>query len=185
MPLDLPRRTLLAGTAAALALPACAGFNFFTSEYTASRAELEAQVRRRFPLQRGHGGLFTVQLSDPRLGLEPAANRVALTMRMNIASPFLGPGGVGGWLGISSALRYDPPALALRLDQPRAERVALDGLHGDDAARLQRIGAAVAQEVLQDQPLHVFRPEELTVGRRTYAIGDITVQADGITVQLR
>jgi len=175
----------LAGAAAALALPARAGFNFFTSEYTASRAELEAQVRRRFPLQQGYGGLFTVQMSDPRLALDSAANRAALTMRLLIASPFLDPGSVSGWLGLSSALRYDAPALALRLDQPRADWVELDGLRGNDAVRLQRVGAAVAQEALQGQPLHTFRPEELTVGRKTYEIGDITVLADGIKVQLR
>jgi len=188
-PALLHRRTLLTGLAGAAtaiaALPARAGFNFFTSEYTATRAELEAQVRRRFPLQQGYGGLFTVQLSDPRLGLQPAANRAALTLRVAIASPFLDPSTVGGWLAISSALRYDAPALTLRLDQPRAERVELEGLGGQDAARLQRAGAAVAQEALQGQPLHTFKPEELTVGRKTYEIGDITVLDDGIKVQLR
>jgi hypothetical protein len=43
----------------------------------------------------------------------------------------------------------------------------------------------VAQELLQGQVLRSFTAEELTVGRKTYEIGDITVQDDGIKVQLK
>jgi hypothetical protein len=56
---------------------------------------------------------------------------------------------------------------------------------GRDAERLQQIGAVVAQELLRDQPLRTFTAEELTVGRKTYEIGDITVQQDGIKVALK
>jgi len=184
---SLRRNLLLRGLGAlglAAAAPAWAGFNFFTSEYTASREELQAQIQRRFPLQQGYGELFTVTLSDPVLALDATANRAAITARVTIASPFLQPPRVGGVLAVSSALRYDEPAMALRLEQPRAERIQLDGLTGQDAVRLQRIGAAVAQEALQGQPLRTFTREELTVGRKTYRIGAITVLADGIQVQL-
>jgi hypothetical protein len=88
-------------------------------------------------------------------------------------------------VSVSSALRYDAPARALRLDQPKAERLELQGVTGRDAERLQQIGAVVAQELLRDQPLRTFTAEELTVGRKTYEIGDITVQQDGIKVQLK
>ena len=56
---------------------------------------------------------------------------------------------------------------------------------GQDAVRLQRIGGAVAQEALQGQALRTFTREELTVGRKTYEIGAITVLADGIKVELK
>ena len=48
-----------------------------------------------------------------------------------------------------------------------------------------RSARVVAQELLRDQALRTFTAEELTVGRKTYEIGDITVQQDGITVQLK
>lgn len=167
------------------AWPALAGFKFFTSEYTASRAELQAQLLRRFPLQQGYGELFTVTLTDPVLGLDAANNRAAIATRVSIASPFLQPPRVGGSLTVSSALRYDAATLALRLEQPRAEQIALDGVTGQDAVRLQRIGGAVAQEALQGQALRTFTREELTVGRKTYEIGAINVVADGIKVELK
>jgi len=183
------RRFLLRALLGAAAVPApfaaLAGFNFFTSEYTASREELQAQIARRFPVQQRYAEIFTVSLRDPQLGLDARANRAAITAVLSIASPLLRPSTVEGVVSVSSALKYDVPGRALRLDQPQAERLELQGVTGRDAERLQQIGAVVAQELLRDQPLRTFSAEELTVGRKTYEIGDITVQQDGIKVQLR
>lgn len=184
----LSRRRLVvraAALAAALPASALAGFNFFTSEYSASRDELQAQIARRFPVQQRYAEIFTVGLRDPQLQLDAPGNRAAITAVLSIASPLLRPASTEGIVTVSSALRYDAATRALRLDQPRAERLELQGLTGRDAERLQQIGAVVAQELLRDQALRTFTAEELTVGRKTYDIGDITVLADGIKVQLR
>lgn len=164
---------------------ALAGFNFFTSEYTASRDELQAEIAKRFPLQQRYAEIFTVALRDPQLGLDARTNRAAITAVLSIASPLLRPSNVEGIVSVSSALKYDAVSRALRLDQPKADRIELQGLAGRDAERLQQIGAVVAQELLRDQALRTFTAEELTVGRKTYAIGDITVQQDGIKVELK
>jgi hypothetical protein len=82
-------------------------------------------------------------------------------------------------LGHTAGLR------ALRLEQPKAERVQLQGVGGADAERLQQIGALVAQELLQGRVLRSFTVDELTFGNKTYEIGDITVLADGIKVELK
>lgn len=192
MPERLPtssRRLLLRALLAAAALPmpfaALAGFNFFTSEYTASRDELQAQIGKHFPVQRRYAEIFTVGLHDPQLTLDGKSNRAAITVALSIASPLLRPPQVDGVVTLSSGLKYDPAARAIRLDQPQAERIDMQGLHGQDAQRLQQIGAVVAQELLRDQPLRTFTAQELTVGRKTYEIGDISVQDDGITVQLK
>jgi hypothetical protein len=183
--LVLTRRNLLgAGIALVSCRQALAGFNFFSGEYTVTRAELQRLIARRFPLTRGYGALFSVSLSDPQLSLDAAANRIAVAAKVSIASVLL-PQPVDGQIALSSALRYDPPTRTLRLEQPNAERIALEGVDGHDAERLQRIGAVVAQELLQGQTLHTFRAEDLTVGLKTYEIGDITVHDDGISVQLK
>lgn len=183
------RRWLLRALLGAAAMPApfaaLAGFNFFTSEYTATRDELQAQIARHFPVRQRYAEIFTVGLRDPQLGLDERTNRASITALLSIASPLLRPSSVEGIVTVSSALKYDAAARALRLDQPTAERFELQGVTGRDAQQLQQIGAAVAQELLRDQPLRTFTAEELTVGRKTYVIGDITVQKDGITVQLK
>jgi len=185
----LTRRRLLhlIGGAATLQVPttARAGFDFFLSEYSATRAELQAEMARRFPLQQRYAELFTVTLRDPQLVLDPANNRLGVTALLNIASPLLAPAGVEGLVSVSSALRYDARARAVRLAQPRADRIEMQGLSGRDAEWLQQIGAAVAQELLRDQALHTFDAKDLTVGSKVYEIGDITVQKDGVKVQIR
>ena len=168
-----------------LPLAAHAGFNFFLSEYTASRDELQAEISRRFPLTQRYAEVFVVSMLDPVLALDAAANRATLAARLSINSPFLQPSTVGGLVAISSALRYDAAALALRLQDPRAERMELEGVAGRDAERLQRIGGAVAQELLQGYPLRTFKPEELKFGRKVYEIGNITVGQDEIKVELK
>ncbi|MDM0087322.1 MULTISPECIES: DUF1439 domain-containing protein [unclassified Variovorax] len=174
----------LIGIATGAPLAALAGFNFFTSEYTIGRDELQAQIAKRFPVRQRYAELFSVSLRDPQLTLDPAANRAGITANMTIGSPLLQPSSVEGIVSVSSALKYDVAALALRLHEPRAERIELQGLDGRDAERLQKIGGLVAQELLRDYPLRTFKPEELTVGRKTYQIGDITVQQDDIKVAL-
>ena len=186
---DSSRRCLLRliGGAATLQIPtfALAGFDFFLSEYSATRAELQAEMAKRFPLQQRYAELFTVTLRDPQLGLDPANNRLGITALLDITSPLLRPPGVKGLVSVSSALRYDAPARAVRLVEPRAERIEMQGLSGQDAARLQQIGALVAQELLRDQALHTFDAKDLTLGSKVYEIGDITVQQDHVKVQLR
>ena len=188
-PPALTRRRLLSlvGGAATLHVPsiAVAGFNFFLGEYSATRAELQAEMAKRFPLRRRYAELFTVTLRDPQLGLDPANNRLSVTALLDIVIPLLRPPGVEGLVSVSSALRYDAPARALRLDQPRADRIEIQGLSGRDAERLQQVGAVVAQELLRDQALHTFDAKDLTVGSKVYEIGDITVQHDGVKVQLK
>lgn len=177
-------RALLGAAGLQAASTALAGFNFFTSEYTIGRDELQAQIAKRFPVRQRYAELFSIGLREPQLALDPAGNRAAITALMTIGSPLLQPSSVEGIVSISSALKYDVAALALRLHEPRVERIELQGLAGRDAERLQQIGGLVAQELLRDYPLRTFKPEELTVGRKTYAIGDITVQRDEIKVAL-
>jgi hypothetical protein len=178
-------RVLLGAAALQMPFAALAGFNFFTSEYTASRAELQAEIAKHFPVAQRYAEVFTVGLRDPQLSLDGRSNRATVAATLTIASPLLGSGPIEGAVAVSSALKYDAATRTLRLDQPKAERIELQGLGGRDAERLQRVGAMVAQELLRDQALRTFKAEELTVGRKTYEIGDITVLDSGIKVQLK
>lgn len=178
-------RALLGAAALQAPFAALAGFNFFTSEYTASRDELQDMIAKRFPVSERYADIFNVGLREPQLTLDARTNRAAITAMLTIASPLLAASPVQGIVSVSSALRYDPNFRALRLDQPKAERLELQGVEGHDAERLQKIGALVAQELLQGQILRTFTPEQLTVGRKTYEIGAITVLESGIKVELK
>lgn len=185
MPPCSRRHLCLAALGAALPWRASAAFDFWTSEYTATRSELQAMIAGQFPMSQRYADLVLVALSDPRLDLNATANRAAITTRVSIASVLLRAGRVDGTIALSSALRYDAAARALRLDQPKVERLELQGISGDDADRLQQIGGVVAQELLRGHVLRTFTAEELSFGGKTYEIGEITVLADGIKVALK
>jgi hypothetical protein len=151
----------------------------------AARGSPHGALDKQLPLSQRCAEIFSVALSDPQLGLDAAANRAAITARVAIASPLLRAGRTEGTIALSSALRYDAAARALRLEQPRAERVELQGVVGADAQRLQQIGGLVAQELLQGRALRTFTVEDLSFGDKVYEIGDITVLDEGIKVQLK
>jgi hypothetical protein len=185
MPHCSRRHLCLAALGAALPWRAWAAFNFWTSEYTATRSELQAMIAKQFPISQRYADIVLVALSDPQLDLNAPANRATITTRVSIASSLLRAGRVDGTIAISSALRYDAAARALRLEQPKAERLELHGVSGGDAERMQQIGGLVAKELLQGRVLRTFTTEELSFGSKTYEIGDITVLADGIKVELK
>src|SRR5687768_7460377 len=74
MPQRSRRHLCLATLGAVLPWRAWAGFNFWTQEYTATRAELQAMIAKQFPRSQRYAQIVTVALSDPQLGLDPAAN---------------------------------------------------------------------------------------------------------------
>lgn len=162
------------------ARPARAGLNLLLNEFTATRDELQAELARRFPITRRYGELASVSLHDPQLALDGSANRATLASRLVILSPLLRPSSVGGQVAVSSGLRWDASGLSVRLQDPRAEQLRIDGVTGNDAQNLERISASVVQEALQGYPLHTFRPEELRFGLK---VQGITIGVDEIKVQ--
>ena len=162
------------------ARPARAGLNLLLNEFTATRDELQAELARRFPIARRYGELASVSLHDPQLVLDGSANRATLASRLVIVSPLLRPSSMGGQVAVSSGLRWDDAGLAVRLQDPRAEQLRIDGVTGNDAQNLERISAAVVQEALQGYPLWTFRPEELRFGLK---VQGITIGVDEIKVQ--
>jgi hypothetical protein len=181
------RRPLLRALLSAILLPALclparlahAGLNLLSNEFTATRDELQAELARRFPITHRFGELASVSLHNPQLALDGSANRATLASRLVILSPLLRPSSVGGRVTVSSGLRWDASGLSVRLQDPRAEQLRIDGVTGNDAQTLERISASVVQEALQGYPLHTFRPEELRFGLK---VQGVTIGVDEIKV---
>lgn len=152
------------------ARPSHAGLNLLLNEFTVTRDELQAELARHFPIARRYGDLASVSLHDPQLALDGSANRATLTSRLVIVSTLLRPSSMGGQAAVSSGLRWDASGQAVRLRDPRAEQLCIEGVTGNDARTLERISAAVVQEALQDYPLRTFRPEELRLGLKVQGI---------------
>ena len=173
--------------AAALVLgthAAHAGYNVWSSDYTFSRQELENGVRSQFPHDVTYMQLVAVRLSNPRLRLDAANNRVITKVDAHVSSQFLAAP-LDGVITVSSGLKYDAAARAVRLDRPVVEQVDAPGLPAAYAQQMNDIGKATAGQALDNYPLYTFTPEQLQLNGQQFEPGAITVTPDGIKVEIR
>jgi hypothetical protein len=160
-----------------------AAYNVWTSEYTFTRQELETGVKSQFPQTMRYLQVVDVRLSNPELALDPAKNRVITKVKAHVSSPFLAAP-VDALLTISSGLKYDAAARAVRLDRPVVERIDAPGLPPATVQQLNDIGKTAAEQALANYPLYTFKPEELQLNGQQFEPGAITVTAEGLKVEI-
>jgi len=191
MPLTAPSlrparhlRHFLAVAIAATALgTAHAGYNVWTGEYTFTKAELQSAVDKKFPTTLRYGELVSVQLSNPRLVLDQATNRVTTQMDAAMSNTILPAPPVNGTMSLNSGVKYDPTRRAVLLDNPTVQDVQVQGM-SQYTQQLNAIGAVVAEQLLKDYPLYTFKPEELRFNGKDVQPGAITVTPSGISVKV-
>ena len=144
--------------------------------------KLEAALARRFPYELRPAGLFTLTVGLPHLQLLPQENRLRLDFPVDASGRIL-QGGGHGELSLSFGLRYEPTDNSLRAVDPRAERVAVQGLPDTWAAPLQLAGSAVAERLLQGTALYTFTPEDLARAHG-WTPGTIRVTPAGVRIEL-
>ncbi|MGS0742295.1 DUF1439 domain-containing protein [Glaciimonas sp. GG7] len=175
----------IAITSLTLPTTASAGYNVWTNEYTLPLSDLQTRIEQQFPKRLRYAEVFQVDVSNPRLTLDVAGNRIVTLVNLNVNSNFLLPAPITGTLTLSSGLKYDPLSRAIRLDAPRVDRVNVGGIGAQYTQQLNAIGAVVAEQVLNNYPMYTFKPEELRLGGKTFEPGAITMQADSIVVQVK
>jgi len=178
-------------TLSVLALPltpvqaADPGYNIWTNEYTVSRQQLQSAIAPQFPRKLRYMDIFDVTLSNPRLGMLPAANRLNTIVDAQIANPLLLSRPVNAVLTLSSAFRYDPATRSLRLDAPKVDKVDSTDLPPQYAQQLTALGNAAADQFLRDYALYTFKPEQLQMNGKSFEPGKITVEQDAVKVEIK
>lgn len=149
-----------------------------------SRDELQASLARQFPLHRPLGPWLDVEVGVPRLTLRPQTDRIAAQLDLTAVERLLG-GRHHGSLALSFGLRYQAQDHTLRLSDVKVETLQLDGLPPLAQGALSKWGAWLAENALQDHPIHHFNADDLrTADRLGYAVEDIHVTAQGLSVHL-
>lgn len=161
-----------------------AGYNVWTSDYTFTRQELENGVKSRFPQDLAYMQVAAVRLSNPALQLDPGNNRIVTKVNAHVTSPFLSMP-LDAVLTVSSGLKYDAVARAVRLDRPVIERVEAPGLPTAYAQQMNDMGKMAVEQALSGYALYTFQPEELQMNGQQFEPGAITVTADGLKVEIR
>jgi len=169
------RALLLAAPAAWLA--GCASLGP-PSSVTLTQRDIERLLERRFPLERRVTDLFDVTLKTPRVRLLAERNRLAAVLDVRARDRLL----FGSWQGrlsFDTALRWEPRDQSVRLAQVRVEDLALDDPGSATRSTLERLGAALAERVLEDISLY-----ELTADKAR-ELTQAGVQPSGVAVTPR
>jgi hypothetical protein len=143
--------------AALLAVAACAGVGDPRS-ITLTTAEIERLMERQFPIDKRMMEIFDVSIKAPRVNMLPDRNRVGAVLEMRAKSILF----VGGWQGqlkFDSALRWDASDQTVRLSQVRVQDLAIDNTDPLTRSAAERLGAAVAERMLEDLSLYQLPAE--------------------------
>jgi hypothetical protein len=145
--------------------------------------EIEAWLRRSFPLQRRVLEVFEASVALPRLRLLPLVNRLAADVQLTLQDRVLG-GRWQGRLDFDAALRWEAADQTLRLNQVRVRDFSLQAGGAAPRTGAERLGAALAERVLEDLQLY-RRPAERAaeLQRRGLTPGTIIVQEQAVEIR--
>lgn len=123
------RRWWVALCAAAL-LSGCAALNVVSgllgNEVVFTPAQLQGYLDDRFPREYDKlGGLVSLRVINPRLGIPAGSSRLRLDFDIGIGAPGRDSRVTAGHLALASGLRFDPGTRGLHLDAPTIESLQL------------------------------------------------------------
>jgi hypothetical protein len=125
-----------------------------------SQARLQAGLERRFPLHNRMLQLFDVQLTHPQLAILPEIDRVALSLDVSVAPPFLRQSWRGS-MALSGRLVLDAARNAVFLTDTHLERFDVEGIDADRARDLGRAADLLVNQLVSDVAVYSFHPEDL------------------------
>ncbi|MES2957074.1 MAG: hypothetical protein V4792_02750 [Pseudomonadota bacterium] len=150
---------------------------------TLSQADLQRSIERQFPLQRRLFEVFEIQVARPLVRLLPELNRVATELDL-VATERLGGRSVRGSLALDYALRYEASDASIRLAHVQVQDVRLELGGGPLSPSRARIGALLAERLLDDFVLYRADAERLRLLQRAGVTGaEIAVTGRGIEVR--
>jgi hypothetical protein len=125
-----------------------------------SQAKLQAGLERRFPLRNRLLELFDVQLTVPRIAIQPESDRVALTLDMSVSPPFLRQSW-SGTMTLSGHLYIDAARSGVYMADAHVDRFDIQGMDSVRAKDLGRAADVLMNQLVRDVPIYSFRMEDL------------------------
>lgn len=169
----------------AVLLAACAALAPGPRTVSVSEARLAQLIAGQFPFNSRLLEVFDLTLSAPEVRLLPEDNRIGTRFRYNLGGFLLGSRRYEGGLQLSYGLRYEPSDASVRLTNVRVEDFEVPGVPAAYASQARRIGALLAEGLLQDFTLHRLSPEDLRNAQGMgYQPGELRVVPGGLQLQL-
>ncbi len=166
----------------AAALAGCAGLGG-PRNVTLSLEKLQSLVERQFPRQHRLLEVIDINVARPTLRLLPERKRLATDLDL-AATERLSGRTVRGSLALDYALRYEPSDASLRLSQVRVQDVKLELGSGPLSPSGARLGALLAERLLDDFVLYRADAEHLKLLQRAgITAAEIVVTSGGVDLR--
>lgn len=164
-----------------MGLVSCAGL-MGPPKVTLSQSEIERLVERNFPIDRSLMEIFDVTVHAPRVQLVPERNRLAAVVNVR-ARDRLFASTWQGQLHFDAALRWEPRDQTVRLSQVRVQDLALAQPAAVNRSTLERLGAALAERVLEDSSIYRLSAERAAQMQQLgVEPGAVTVTSRGVEI---
>jgi hypothetical protein len=176
MPAMIARRAVLCLPLASLG---CAGLGG-PPRILLTAADLERLLQREFPREHRLLEVFDVTLQPPKLRLLPQQRRIGAVFDLRARERFM-HGTWNGQLTFDSALRWDGSDRSLRLQDVRVGDLALADPAAPSRSVVERLGAALAQRVLENMAVWRLPNERwLELQGRGLAPGTVSIGERGV-----
>lgn len=173
---------LLGAIAAAALLSACANLAG-PRDVSIALSRLQTGVEKRFPLHNKAMALLDIELSNPRLTLQPGSDRVGLLLDAVVAPPFLRQSWRGN-LAVSGRLTIDVARGAVLLDDPRLDQVHVDGFDSSRERQFGILADALLRSAIRDVPVYHFRMEDLRYAGVQFVPTAVRTTADAVVIHI-
>ncbi len=144
-------------------------------------SKLQQALQKKFPFNNRYLDLFDITVSNPKLSLQPDTNRIITAFDARVAPAFLKQAWQGK-LVLSGALKIDATRNALVLTEPRLENLTLDAATGSNTAKLAKLGAQLAEDLLNNTVIYTFKPEDFSIAGMRFTPTKITTRANALVV---
>ena len=168
----------------ALALGGCGSLPFVSGEVKMSADELTQRMAKRFPVEKSVAGLLDVTLANPRVALSEADNRITTDFMIDLKLA-LSSKKLTGTVKISGRPEYVPETRSLFLRDAKVDRIRVDNMSDSLSAAVAKATSTITRDMLEDKPLHVFKPEEFSKYGVGYTPERIVVRGDSLVLKLR
>ena len=170
-------------------LSACALQPPAPKKIAVSEARLAQLINSQFPFSSQLLEVLDVDVSAPRIVLDPAANRINTSMKLAVS-----PDGIFGLLtnrsykgdiDLSYGLRFEPSDGSVRMADVRVIRFGIDEVPRLMQRPIQRLGGTLAQELLNDYVLYKLSAEDLQATQGWgYKPGAFKIEPGGLSITL-
>ena len=172
-----------------MSLAGCAILNPGPKSVHVSEAKLQQLIGSEFPYNSRVLDVLDVLLSNPRMKLDAANNRINTGLDLSVTprgvATLLANKDLKGALEMNYGLRFEPTDNSVRMTDVRVKSLEINGATAQLQSLVNQLGSALAERVFKDYSLYKLSEKDRSATKGWgYKPGAFTVGSDGLKITL-